>query len=220
MDPDGLAPGSCTAVGRAVGLDLRRSEKVLAVDTADCAPIAMVRFVALNPFHVDRSWQLRITGSPLRAHSVEAVWQGSKLVDGVVDEGMYRSTPSKRPPEAERGAGYSYEDSTFRVAGEEVGLVEARYVLYLPAYLQVLGRHLPGSAAAEIAGTVAAGGRVVFYDWDDNFDIDDPSAAFSHSALLAMHFAGTLGPVVDRARQLARRRGLVLDAASDQWGAS
>jgi hypothetical protein len=166
---------------------------VLGVDSADCAPPAMVRFRCFNPFHVFPLPVIPVPGRPLRSRSVEAVWQGLKLVDGLIDLAMLGATPYKRPSEREREApGYRYAESCFAHGDRVIDLVLARYLVYLPAYLYLLEALVPGDVIEELVAHHRRGGRVIFYDWDDNFDIEDASRPYSHSAVLRAWFGGTL----------------------------
>jgi hypothetical protein len=171
---------------------------ILSVDTADCAPPSMLRFRQLNPFHVDPTWRLVVPGHPDPSCSVEAAWQGTKLVDGRTELSMFGGRAEKRPPEARRVEAYRYEDSTFLLGSAVVDLVTARYLIYVPVYLQVLERWADGAVIEEISSAMADGMTVEFYDWDDNFDLDDPRSSFSHSALLATCFAGHVRDLWER----------------------
>jgi hypothetical protein len=43
------------------------------------------------------------------------------------------------------------------------------------------------------------GTQLVFYDYDCNFDIEDPASSYSHSAILAAWFGGGLESLRQRA---------------------
>lgn len=182
--------GRCRAVSRASGT--AEDSAALPVDTADCAPPDMARFATMNPFHFEPGWRIPVPGTRLRASSMESVWQGLKYVDGETDLAMFDRRPVKRPPDHLRGPDFDYPATTFEYAGEALDLVTARLLIYLPAYLYVLDRLVPDAVVAEIASARAAGRDVLFYDWDDNVDILDPSSSFSHSAILAAWFDGRL----------------------------
>jgi hypothetical protein len=193
-----MTVGRARPVARPIGLGGTGPEsRVLRVDTYQAAPPEMACFATLNPFHFDQAWRIPVPGQAgMFACSVEAVWQGLKVHNGQTDFPMFSRPPYKRPADEDRGAGYSYPASRFRfgngAAGGEVDLVTARLVIYLPAYLYLLERLVPDEVMARIGQALAAGDEVLFYDWDDNFDILDPGASFSHSALLAAWFNGTL----------------------------
>ena len=184
--------GRCRAVSRDVGIGLTGTPALL-VDTALAAPASMRRFVTMNPFHYDPRWRIPVPGLPgTSASSMESIWQALKLVDGRTDLRMLDSPPTKRPPESQRGAGFDYPSTTLAYRSTQVGLVEARYRIYLPAYLHILEALVPQEPLQEIRDALRAGRDVVFYDWDDNFDIEDPRSSFSHSAVLAAWFGGRI----------------------------
>jgi hypothetical protein len=185
----------CRAVTRATGTALPAGGSTLAVDTALAAPASMRRFVTMNPFHHDPGLRLPVPGRPadVRACSVESIWQALKLVDGITDVDMLTRPAAKRPPESARDErGYDYGATTFSYGDGRLGLVSARYLIYLPAYLYALDQVVPQEVLTEIGDALAAGRDVVFYDWDSNFDIEDAGDSFSHSAVLAAWFGGRL----------------------------
>ncbi|GEM_PF-4058919 len=190
MTPQPRRPVTARAVSRDVGLGLVSSE-ALRVDTADAAPPEMARFQSMNPFHIEEAWRIPVPGQQLRSRSVESIWQGLKVVDGTTDSTMLGARASKRPPEAMRGPDFDYAATRFQYGENEIDLVSARFLIYLPAYLYMLEHLVPVVVTDEI-GHAAEHGVVVFYDWDDNFDITDDRCSFSHSAILASWFGGRL----------------------------
>lgn len=197
------------ALPREVGVHVRFTPGLLAVDTFDGAPDDMSRWRSLNPFTMHGHDAVPVPGQPQRgAASVEAVWQGLKIVDGSTAEEMFNQTPHKRPPDRERGAGYSYRDSTFVLGGTELDMVSARLLIYLPTYLHVLEHLVPDDVHARIAEALAAGEIVAFYDWDHNFDLFDDTASYSHSALLTRYYTGRLDSYLDAHRRAALRLGM------------
>jgi hypothetical protein len=106
---------------------------------------------------------------------------------------MFQRRPEKRPPEALRTCpGYAYESSQFLCGDRTLDLVTARYILYVPSYLYMLEHHVPQTLIDTLECALDAGRTLVFFDWDSNFDIDDPRTSFSHSAILASWFNGDL----------------------------
>jgi hypothetical protein len=200
-------------LSRINGLHTLTQPDVLSVDTlAACEP-QMLRWRPLCPFHVMPRAAIPVPGRPeLASRSVEAVWQGLKIVEGELGLEQFQNEPRKRPPDHERGAGYRYEDSVFRLGDRVLGLVVARYLIYLPTYLHVLAQLVPNEQLGAIEAWLNSGRDVAFYDWDANMDIDDASSSFSHSALLAQWFSGGLGPLVDRATELATAHRLPVPA--------
>jgi hypothetical protein len=197
------ARGRCLAFSRLAGLEALADGTALCVDTFRRASQDMRRFSPLCPF---TTWD----GNPLpvpglrghRASSVEGVWQGLKLVDGVTDLGQLTTVPHKRPPDHLRTGSYDYRASTFRYGNQEVGLLTARLVIYLPAFLFLLDRVIPMTIHDELHAALGSGRSVAFYDWDGNMDIDNDLSSFSHSSILAAWFSGSLEPLVERWRNL------------------
>jgi hypothetical protein len=186
-----LTVGRARPVRREVGLGW--TGPALRVDTFQAAPTDMARFATMNPFHWEPSWRIPVPGQPGRyACSLESIWQGLKVHEGDVDFAMFAARPYKRPPDHARGAGYDYSATRFRLVGDDVDVVTARLLIYLPAYLYLMDRLVPDDVIAEVHGALTAGVDVLFYDWDDNFDICDPRSSFSHSAILAAWFDGDL----------------------------
>lgn len=172
--------------------DLRH---VLMVDTYDGAPANMAPFRPFNPFHLWPAPVLNVPGMEGRlSRSLEGIWQGLKVIEGETDAGQFSAPPRKRPTDAVRRASptYRYDAARFRLGGSEIGLREARFRIYAVAYLELLDRVVPAALIARIRRAAQAGLEVVFYDWDDNGDIADIRASYSHSALLRAWFAGDL----------------------------
>lgn len=185
-----MTAGRARAAPRAVGLGW--TGPALRVDTYQSAPSGMARFAAMNPFHWDPDWRIPVPGQPgITACSLESVWQGLKIHEGGTDFAMFRTRPYKRPPDTARAA-HDYAATRFLLGDADVDIVTARLLIYVPAYLHLLDRLVPQCVMAEIHGALTAGTDVVFYDWDGNFNILDPSASFSHSALLAAWFNADL----------------------------
>ncbi|KUM02695.1 hypothetical protein KIF53_15815 [Chromobacterium subtsugae] len=177
----------------------------LMVDSFNGAPANMRGFRCFNPFQLWPDPVIPVPGQAGRlARSVESVWQGLKLVDGRTDFEQFLAEPRKRPSDDERRRqpGYCYSDSRFIYGDRQLGLLEARFLIYLPTYLFLLDRLAPEPVLRELRRHIAADGPVLFYDWDANQDIADTSSSFSHSAILAAWFNGTLER---RYRELAGR---------------
>ena len=93
---------------------MKADPNALYIDTLQGAPQEMVRFQPWNPFFFHHDALIPVPGTSLLSESVEGIWQGLKLVDGVVDLGQLKGLPSKRPSEEVRGADTSYQYSTSR----------------------------------------------------------------------------------------------------------
>lgn len=185
------------SVSRQAALDIMRNDvsNVMMVDSFKGAPANMRMFDCFNPFRIWPEPIIPVPGQPgLLARSVESVWQGLKCVDGACDFEQFLTSPSKRPGDDVRCrlADYRYADSQFVYGDRVLDLLSARFLIYLPTYLFMLERLVPETLLRKLYQHIANEGPVIFYDWDANQYITDSSDSFSHSALLASWFNGTL----------------------------
>ncbi|WP_156446192.1 DUF6939 family protein [Burkholderia stagnalis] len=179
----------------ALAVMLDDASAYLMVDSFNGAPANMRPYRFFNPFLCWPEPAIPVPGQPGRlARSVESIWQGLKLVDNRTDFDQLTSVPRKRPTDAERRvlAGYRYRDSCFAYGDRQLDLLDARFLIYLPSYLFVLDKLAPEPLLQALRDHVDHVGPVLFYDWDANQDITDTSASFSHSAILASWFNGSL----------------------------
>ena len=108
------------------------------------------------------------------ADSVEGIWQGLKLLDGVTDESYFTGKGRKRRG---RPSGHLFE-------GRSLGYVEARRLIYVPAYTH-LWRECIGNDLRRLFHDMAASGRPqYFYDFESNGDVDDPRSPLAHASVL------------------------------------
>lgn len=191
-----MRPGRASSMGREAALELRRTttSPCLFVDTLEGAPDDMARFRVWNPFFNGHEPCIPVPGQSLKATSVESIWQGLKIIDGRMDLAMLERKATKRPSEAQRrlDPSFNYSDMRLGYGGRVLDLWEARFLVYLPAYLFVVALLTPRQLFEEVRHTLESGASVVFYDWDDNQNISDCTSSFSHSALLAAWFNNEL----------------------------
>ncbi len=110
--------------------------------------------------------------------SVEGIWQGLKIIDQKTDYSLFESEkPKKRKFEP-------YSETKFKYNCQEIGLIEARKKIFMPAYKFMLDIVVPQALIENIMRTYHAGVNQYFYDVDDNRDIDDATRSYSHSSLL------------------------------------
>lgn len=186
-------PGKAYAVPRGTAHSFATSDQVLRVDTFQKAPPSMKRFAPLGPFFRHQETVIPVPGQSLLSESVEAIWQGLKIVDEETDFGMFTSTPRKRPEDNARyGPKFSYRDTKFLLGTKIVDLLTARLAIYLPSYLFLLEHLISQEIIGEIESALVDDKVVLFYDWDSNFDIRFIDRPFSHSAILASWFNGSI----------------------------
>jgi hypothetical protein len=177
----------------------------LLVDSFEGAPSNMERFRPFNPFNIWPEALLPVPGQDTRSVSLEGIWQGAKIVDGEVEYSMFTRRPWKRPSDDARRANpqYRYCDSTFAYGNRQISLKCARFLIYAVSYLHLLDKVVPEELIQEILNFASRGGDVIFFDWDGNGDIANEHESYSHSALLAAWFSGSLEPhLFEPARQI------------------
>ena len=111
------------------------------------------------------------------ACSVEGIWQGLKLVNGVPDFLMFDRKPKKREGDV----------TGHMLNGTTLDIVTARERIYKPSYFFYVENYVP----SEIKEDVLEKGLkqdIAFYDIESNLDPDDPSSPLAHSVFLRMFF--------------------------------
>ena len=170
-------------------------QKVMLIDTYVGAPFNMRKFRPLNPFFTWQKPFLPVPGCPAyQSRSIEAIWQGTKLIAGTIDDKQFMTFPYKRPSEALRriDRNFSYKNTNFIYNQEIINLAEARFLIYLTSYLFLLNSVVPQSLIYFLKRNIMQNISMLFYDWDENMDIMEVNESFSHSAILASWFKGTL----------------------------
>lgn len=123
------------------------------------------------------------------AQSVEGLWQGLKVFERedidrskwaiITMSGIKRSGKSRG-----RVLGHRFG------VGSKIllGYRDARYRIYLPAYLWVLENRL-GEQLAEVRRHLAVG-PVVLLDYETNCDVEDLASPLSHAGLVKLYLEG------------------------------
>lgn len=142
----------------------------------------------LSPFFGRAYIQIPVPGQKsLYSRSVEGIWQGLKIVNGTTCFEMFgKSKPWKRPSCRQRRINpvYRYLESRFLLGEEELGLVEARHKIYVPAYTFFYNNLVPRKFKETAADELMAGSEVFVHDVGSNGDIDNPERSYAHAALL------------------------------------
>ncbi|OGT29782.1 MAG: hypothetical protein A3E87_05470 [Gammaproteobacteria bacterium RIFCSPHIGHO2_12_FULL_35_23] len=182
-------------------------QNTLLIDTYNGASFNMEKFRTFNPFYTWEKPVIPVPGTNKHSKSIEGIWQGCKLVHNKFDYDQFNSLPFKRPSEKDRDLdiSYSYKDSIFSYEEEIINLIEARYLIYLISYLYLLNELISEELLYNIASVINHGKHVLFFDWDSNFDINDSSSSFSHSAILAAWFNKSLDKFVDNAKNFLNK---------------
>ncbi len=128
----------------------------------------------LSPFSHSEAYQIPVPGDEsLRAHSVEGIWQGLKIINGATDTSLFFGRPRKRRGETQ-GHLFGKDVLDYRTARRQI---------YLPAYVYHAVNNGLGAVKDDLERRLQSG-PVVVYDIGSNGNIDDLSSPFSHAALL------------------------------------
>ena len=120
-----------------------------------------------------------VPGSPeKRSKSVEGVWQGSKIINNKIDESQFFLDRAKKRRVS------NYSTTKFMYGDEEIGVIEARKKIFVPAYKFVIDNLIPTEYLENFIRTSIGGVYQRFYDVEDNYDINNPNSSYSHAALL------------------------------------
>jgi hypothetical protein len=129
-------------------------------------------FKRLSPFDYSEKYEIPVPGNEqIRAHSVEGIWQGLKVINGRPDFSLFKRRPHKRHGQPE---GHIFGDNV-------IGYLEARENIYVPAYVFQVVNNVLDNIVGELEKKIEP---VVFYDVEQNKDIKDLSKPFSHASLL------------------------------------
>lgn len=123
------------------------------------------------------------------AQSVEGLWQGLKVFEREdIDPSKWAITTMSGIKRAGKSRG-AVRGHRFGVGSEVLlGYRDARFRIYLPAYLWVLENHL----GVEVKGLrrLAAAGPLVLLDYETNCDVEDLSSPLSHAGLVKCYLEG------------------------------
>ncbi|PIN75736.1 hypothetical protein COV18_02720 [Candidatus Woesearchaeota archaeon CG10_big_fil_rev_8_21_14_0_10_37_12] len=131
-------------------------------------------FSYFSPFSHNAKYAIPIPGDEARrADSVEGIWQGLKIIDGVTDDSLFKGRAVKR-----RG-----KQPSHRFEGKEIGYIDARRKVYQPAFIyHAVNNALPLAWSA--LEEELRNGAVALQDVEVNGEINDPSSSYAHSSLL------------------------------------
>lgn len=155
------------------------------VDVTSRGPEPWIRF---SPFYPHGEIPVPLSPGVVAA-SVEGIWQGLKVFERAdVDHATFAITSMRGIKRTARRFGRVLGHRA-GVGGERLlGYREARFQIYLPAYLHVLRRCL--RAELERLARLSAAGVVVLLDYATNADVDDLSRPLSHAALVRLYLEG------------------------------
>lgn len=109
--------------------------------------------------------------------SVEGIWQGLKIIRGKIAPRYFRGMGQKR---GGKPSGHQFGNKT-------LGIVEARYTIYRPAYEWMLEHCLDPAILDQFITQALQGVVQHFYDTTDNGDINQPDAPLAHASILVQY---------------------------------
>jgi hypothetical protein len=109
--------------------------------------------------------------------TVEGVWQGLKVIRGKTALRYFRG------PGAKRGG----KPSGHQFGTREIGIVEARRLIYVPTYEWVLEHCIDPELIGRFVDAARAGVVQHFHDVGDNGDPNDPDQPLAHAAVLVRY---------------------------------
>ena len=167
-------------------------EKGKTLDNAvEVSSYASKPYKSFSPFTYSPDFRIPVPGQEgVYACSVESIWQGLKLIDGVADFEMFTRKPEKRNGEVQ---GHEFD-------GRVLDPVSARINIYQPAYLFYVENHVPSEAKESVLELALKQG-ISFYDVESNLDIEDTSAPLAHSAIIKMFFEDYIGKIKEETRE-------------------
>ncbi len=196
-----------TFLSRKEGEELARQQnpQKLAFDVSSYAPTP---YNVFSPFTYSPKFEIPVPGGQEGkiAHSVESIWQGLKLIDGATDFDLFERRPYKRKGLVD---GHLYN-------GKLIGVEEARWKIYLPAYQYYVEQYVPRSTIDSLLIPQREGKRVFVYDVEDNGDITNPKP-LAHASVLALY----LNLIIDQTLWTPQTDGerllsyILTDTASD-----
>lgn len=153
----------------------------------DVTSKAQDEFVKFSPFYPLGGIPVPFTDDV--ALSVEGIWQGLKVFEGVdIDPHMFSKKDMKDMKRTTRKYGRCLGHRK-GVHGEELlGYIEARKKIYLPCYKWVLDNKLQKLVAA--VRIISKCKPVVLLDYNTNADVNDPKHALSHASLIKAYIEG------------------------------
>lgn len=135
-------------------------------------------YCMLSPFFV---WNkvIPVPGfSDRYSRSVEAIWQGLKIIDGKTDFSLFEiEYIRKRRTEP-------YGTCQFQYGEEKIDYRIARHRIFVPAFEWMYHHLLPDAMKESFYVSAEKNVQLYFFDVGSNPDIDNLSTSYSHASLL------------------------------------
>jgi hypothetical protein len=134
-------------------------------------------YCQLSPMYVHGG--IPVPGSPgVVSDTVEGIWQGLKVIRGQTAPRYFRGKGQKRG--GKKPSGHLY-------AGQLLGLVEARFKIYRPAYEWVLANRVEPALIEQFIERALEGRAQYFRDLGDNGDVNNTDESLAHASVLVQY---------------------------------
>ena len=180
-----LEPGKKDKKGRPI---LSLKEKYPDAMIIDVTSKAQDEFVKFSPFYPIGGIPIPFTEGEV-AVSVEGIWQGLKVFEGVdIDTSLFSKRDMKNMKRTTRKFGPMLGHRK-GVHGEElIGYLAARKYIYLPCYKWVLDNKLQKLVKA--IRIISKNKPVVLLDYNTNPNVYDAKSPLSHASLIKAYVEG------------------------------
>jgi len=133
----------------------------------------------LSPFYVWEKNSIPVPGNEdYKSRSVEAIWQGLKIIDGKTNLKLFDASKVKK----RRAPTYGQE--LFLYEGNTIPQAEAREKIFAPSYRWMFNNLVPKQLKEAFYTLAEKDFSLYFYDVDSNADIGNTTESYSHSSLL------------------------------------
>ena len=144
--------------------------------------------VQLSPFYPHGGIPVPFSEG-VTASCVEAIWQGLKVFESCdIDTSLFRNTTMANMKRTVRKFGKPLGHRKGVNGTELLGYIEARHMIYLPAYKWVLENKV--AHIIERLREANKSKTIVLLDYATNCDVDDPSKPLSHAFLVKAYVEG------------------------------
>lgn len=154
----------------------------------DVTSQARDEFVKLSPFYPHGNIPVPFSEG-VTSMSVEAIWQGLKVFESYdIDTSLFMNTTMAHMKRTVRTYGKPLGHRKGVKGTELLSYVEARHLIYLPAYKWVLDNKV--SDIIEKIRDMSKTKTVILLDFATNCDVDDPKKPMSHAFLVKAYVEG------------------------------
>lgn len=159
-----------------------------AVDISSYGPRPYDKF---SPFTYSPDFRIPVPGqNGLYSNSVESIWQGLKIINGISDFNLFSRKPKKRRGQVQ---GHLY-------GNDILSIVDARLNIYRPAYSYYLDNYVDEEIKDSLLMKVFDKWEVYFYDVEDNLDLENPEP-LAHSVFASEYMNDYLNKKLEKIRE-------------------